>query len=161
MRGERVLDIGCGTGRDALFFKNKGLKPKCIDISLKMVELCKNKRLDAIIMDVENLAFDKESFHGIWAYTFLLYMPKLNFYLVLDEITELIKEEGIFYIGMKEGDFEGWINDERYFGKKRFFSLYNYEELRKGLERNFNIIHTSEVKEKRHVYLNYLCKKLS
>ena len=26
-----VLDLGCGTGRDSLYFKEKGFKVKCID----------------------------------------------------------------------------------------------------------------------------------
>ncbi len=113
LKGKDILDIGCGAGRDALFFKEQGLKPLCVDISPVIIELCKKRGLEAFVMDVEDLEF-KDAFDGIWAYTSLLHMPKNNFLAVLDKIKDLLKARGIFYLGMKEGDFEGWIEDERY-----------------------------------------------
>ncbi len=154
-----VLDLGSGTGRDALFFKENDLRVVCVDLSKVMAKMCRNKGLDAFVMDVENLGFKDNSFDGVWAYTSLLHMPKRNFSIVLDRICNLLRGDGIFHLGMKEGNFEGWIEDERYNGTKRFYSLYQDKELRVILERSFNILHISRVDLGKNVYLNYLCRK--
>jgi len=60
---------------------------------------------------------------------------------------------------MKEGDFEGWIESDKYSGSKRFFALYSDEELRNVLTLNFDIIHNSRVPLGDATFLNYLCKK--
>lgn len=39
--GKRVLDLGCGPGRDSLYFKQRGLNPVCVDISPEMIRLCR------------------------------------------------------------------------------------------------------------------------
>lgn len=159
LKGKKILDLGSGAGRDAIFFKERGLNPICVDISPKMIELCRKKGLNAEVMDMEDLKFEEGSFDGIWAYTSLLQIPKSRMVLVLDKIKSLLKREGIFYLGMKEGDFEGLIKSEKYGGMKRFFSLYSDNELRKLISENFDILHSSRVELGDATFLNYLCKK--
>lgn len=159
LKGKRILDLGSGPGRDAIFFKGCGFSLICVDISNKMVELCLQKGLEAYQMDLENLKFSLSSFDGIWAYTSLLHMPKANFPQVLHKIFSFLVDNGIFYLGMKEGDFEGWQPDAKYNNEKRFVSLYRDDELRKLLSDLFVIIHDSRVSLGGSTYLNYLCLK--
>lgn len=42
-RGEKVLDIGCGTGTDALFLAGRGVAVTGIDVSPAMVEILREK----------------------------------------------------------------------------------------------------------------------
>ncbi len=160
LNGKYILDLGSGIGRDSLFFKDNGARVICVDISKVMAKMCKNKGLDAFVMDIENLGFREGSFDGIWAYTSLLHIPKREFPIILDKIQLLLREKGIFYLGMKEGSFEGWIEDERYGGAKRFYSLYQDDELKTILERGFDVLHRSKIDLGKNIYLNYLCRRL-
>lgn len=159
LSGGRILDLGSGPGRDSQFFKERGLNPLCFDFSPEMIRLCQEKRLEAQVGDLENLPFDNSTFDGVWAYTSLLHIPKLKLNPVLGRVSDILKPEGVFYLGMKEGEFEGWIESDKYPGSNRFFALYSDKELRKALTQNFDILHTSKVPLGDATFLNYLCKK--
>jgi len=79
--------------------------------------------------------------------------------LILQKIKELLKKDGVFFVGMKEGDSEGYQENPRYPNHRRYISLYEDQEFRGLLEKYFEILHMSRVMiDKDHVYLNYLCK---
>ena len=158
--GKKILDLGSGPGRDSLIFKKNGFEPTCIDISTKMIELCKEKGLKAYEMDMENLKLDDNYFDGIWAYTSFLHIPKNKFDKILQNTTNLLKEKGIFYIGMKKGYFEGYQEKKVYDNNKIFVSLYSKNQLKSYLEKLFNILHFSEIETTDgRAYLNFLCEK--
>jgi SAM-dependent methyltransferase len=159
--GIEVLDLGSGPGRDSVFFREHGLVPLCFDISPEMLKLCERKGLSTMHGDMENLPFGASSFDGVWAYTSLLHMPKANLPLVLRKIREILRQEGVFYLGMKEGNFEGFKESDKYPGTKRFFSYYTDEELRTHLSPLFRIVHDSRIVLGDAVFLNYLCEKSS
>ena len=158
LKGKRILDLGSGPGRDSQFFKEKGLNPLCLDISPEMIKLCQEKGLEAQVGDLEKLPFEDSSFDGVWAYTSLLHVPKNKFGEILTKINNILTPQGIFYLGMKEGDFEGMVKSEKYGESERFFSLYRDSELRKILSQSFSITHSSRVELGEAVFLNYLCK---
>jgi len=157
LKGKRVLDVGSGPGRDSFYFKKKGLEPLCIDLSEKMIGLCKEKGLNAEVMDIESMNFEGNSFDGIWAYTSLIHVPKKKMKNVLRKIYEILKPDGIFFIGMTEGSFEGMEEDEKYSGEKRFKVYYTEKELLKILSGYFTILNISKVKLK-NSYINIICK---
>ncbi len=158
LEGQRILELGSGPGRDAVYLKEQGLQVVCTDISPTQVRLCKEKGLEAYEMDFEHLTFPDASFDGVWAYTALLHLPKSRLDAVLERICCLLKAGGIFFIGMKEGTSEGWQENSRYPGHKRYFALYTEEELKGRLSKYFTIIHTSRVEVNEiHKYINALC----
>jgi len=157
--GSRVLDLGSGPGRDSLYFKEKGLSPVCVDISPEMVRLCGEKGLKAFEMDLEDLLFDDKSFDGVWACASLLHMPKNRMPVVLDKVRDILVDDGIFYVGVKEGEGEGWIESITLNGVKRFYALYSDSEMRDLLDEDFEIVHNSRIKGRNDVYINYLCRK--
>ena len=156
--GKDILDLGSGPGRDSLFFKERGLNPLCFDISQEMIELCGQKGLRTQIGDLEALPFADNSFDGVWACNSLLHMPKSNLLPVLNNINRMLKPRGQFYLSMKEGDFEGLVESDKYPGMKRLFSLYSDEELRKVLSDNFRVEHSSREKLGDATFLDYLCE---
>jgi SAM-dependent methyltransferase len=158
--GLEVLDLGCGPGRDSAFFREHGLVPLCFDISPEMLKLCEKKGLATMQGDLENLPFKENSFDGVWAYTSLLHMPKANLPPVLGKISEILRPRGVFYLGMKEGDFEGFKESDRYPGTKRFFAYYTDAQLRTQLSPLFRIVHDSKIVLGDATFLNYLCEKL-
>jgi SAM-dependent methyltransferase len=62
----RVLDIGCGAGRHALYLQQKGFDVVGVDSSLLAVKVCKLRRLKkARVMSLENLSFMPNTFDTI------------------------------------------------------------------------------------------------
>ncbi|MFB6246353.1 MAG: class I SAM-dependent methyltransferase [Candidatus Pacearchaeota archaeon] len=159
LNGKEVLDLGSGPGNDSLKMKEQRLNPTCIDISQSMVKICKEKGLKSQQMDFENLDFKENSFDGVWSRTSLLHMPKEKLPETLKQIREILKPEGLFYITMKEGNFEGFKQNSEFEGNERYFSLYQKEEIENILSRFFEIIKSSKTKmDENHAYLNFRCK---
>jgi ubiquinone/menaquinone biosynthesis C-methylase UbiE len=55
-RGHRVLDIGCGTGEDALHYLNLGAAVSALDASSEMVARARDKGVNAHVLQVEDIA---------------------------------------------------------------------------------------------------------
>jgi SAM-dependent methyltransferase len=60
-----VLDLGCGTGVDALHFESLGLRVYGIDSSPKMVESARRRGVDAHCCEIENLDSLQLRFDGV------------------------------------------------------------------------------------------------
>lgn len=54
--GDRVLDLGCGTGEDALHLQARGLTVDAVDASSAMVEQARARGVNARVMRAEDLA---------------------------------------------------------------------------------------------------------
>ena len=131
-----VLDLGCGTGRDSLYFKEKGFKVKCIDGSVNMCKIAS----EALGQEVENknyLDIDyKDLFDGVFACASLLHLKDEDLKIVLKKVYDSLKFNGIMYTSFKYG------NDER-FEDGRFFNdmtLDKFNRLMNETECNFEII---------------------
>lgn len=55
-KGERILDIGCGTGEDALHFTARGVTVYATDASPAMVEVARSRGVTATIRSARELA---------------------------------------------------------------------------------------------------------
>lgn len=110
----KILDLGCGSGRDSLAFLNAGFDVEAIDGSKKMCEIAQSKTG----LSVRNIRFeqldDQNKYDGVWACASLLHLPKNELPKVFSKIIEALKEDGIFYSSFKYGSFEGYRNG-RYF----------------------------------------------
>ncbi|HTM12133.1 MAG TPA: methyltransferase domain-containing protein [Bryobacteraceae bacterium] len=54
-RGDRVLDIGCGTGEDALHLARLGGQVLALDASPEMVRVARGKGVDARVLPIEGI----------------------------------------------------------------------------------------------------------
>jgi ubiquinone/menaquinone biosynthesis C-methylase UbiE len=54
--GDRVLDLGCGTGDDAVHLAGLGVEVAGIDASLQMVEVAHARGINASLLAIEDLA---------------------------------------------------------------------------------------------------------
>ncbi|MCI6190041.1 MAG: class I SAM-dependent methyltransferase, partial [Clostridium sp.] len=113
-KGDCILDLGCGSGRDSKAFLEKGFKVVSVDGSKNLCEFAKNY----IGQDVINSTFqDFKSnikFDGVWACASLLHLPYEELKKVMKNISSMLKIGGYFYLSFKYGDFEGERNG-RYF----------------------------------------------
>lgn len=62
--GELVLDLGCGTGVDALHLQAAGIRALGIDRSVKMVEIARLRGVEAHLLPIEGLESLRTQFDG-------------------------------------------------------------------------------------------------
>lgn len=127
-----VLDLGCGSGRDAKVFSEAGRNVVGLDMSLELLKIA-NKTSPNSTFNLGNmldLPFDDSSFDGIWSCASLLHLPKTSLPTCLSECNRVLKTGGIMYAGVKEGTGEEKKPDLRY-GEDvvKFYSYFQKEEL--------------------------------
>ena len=102
--GTRILDVGCGSGRDTLAFKNKGYYVDAIDYSEELVK--KATRLTGIPIKLKSFyeVDDYEAYDGIWACASLLHCERSRLAEVLEKMVQALKPNGVIYMSFKYGD---------------------------------------------------------
>lgn len=122
--GKRILDFGCGSGRDTKYFLDNGYDVIAIDGS---IELCK-KASEYTGIEVKHMLFqelnEKDTYDGIWACSSILHLNKEELKPVLLKMIDALKKHGIIYTSFKYGDFEGERNG-RYFSN---FTIESFKE---------------------------------
>ena len=126
--GGRVLDAGCGSGRDSKAFIMQGYSVVAMDASR---EMCK-RASELLGQEVWQMRFDEMSFDdefdGVWACASLLHVPISEMADVLKKIKHGLRPEGIFYASFKYGEGET-VKDVRSFTN---YTLESVCELLKG-----------------------------
>jgi ubiquinone/menaquinone biosynthesis C-methylase UbiE len=62
--GQRILDIGCGTGEDAAHFAARGIAVHATDASPAMVRMARARGISAVLCSAQDLASIRRTFHG-------------------------------------------------------------------------------------------------
>ncbi len=63
--GNTLLDLGCGTGEDALHFMRRGMSVRAIDASSEMVSIAHSRGVDASVLGIEQLDRVQGCFDGV------------------------------------------------------------------------------------------------
>jgi SAM-dependent methyltransferase len=113
-RNGRILDAGCGSGRDSHYFIQHGYQVEAFDASPEMCRLA-----SSLIGQIVHLTtFDeidwKCEFDGIWACASLLHVRRDSINRVLDGLCDALKPEGAMFMSFKLRDGE-WEHDGRSF----------------------------------------------
>ena len=123
-QGGKILDFGCGSGRDSKYFIENGFKVTAIDGSK---EMC-NYASKYIGQNVKLMSFEKfneeNQYDGIWACASILHLEKMQLKEVLEKLYRALKNNGYIYLSFKYGEYEGIVGN-RYFSyfTKDSFSL--------------------------------------
>lgn len=113
-KGGRILDAGCGSGRDSKAFLDRGYSVLSIDASQKMVEAATTLTgQQAIRTAFQDISFSEE-FDGIWACASLLHVPLIELPDVFTRLASALRISGIFYASFKEGQGERNHNGRRF-----------------------------------------------
>lgn len=135
-----LLEIGAGTGKDALFFQESGLRVVCTDLSPAMIALCRAKGLEAYVMDFLSLDFAPASFDAIYALNCLLHVPGAALPAVLQNIRDLLRPAGLFFLGVYGGFEKEGINENDYHVPPRFFSFHTDEFMQQITAPYFDLV---------------------
>ena len=98
-RGEKVLDIGCGPGTDAVEYAKNGAIVSAIDLNEEQIKITKKnfevRKLeyhDILKASTDNLPFEDESFDLIYCDGVLHHVPEIE--KSIDEIYRVLKKDG-------------------------------------------------------------------
>ncbi len=102
--GGRILDVGCGSGRDSKAFIKDGFSVVAIDASREMCQ----KASELLGQEVWQIRFEEmsfeEEFDGVWACASLLHADEKELPEVMSKVYTALKINGIFYASFKYGD---------------------------------------------------------
>jgi SAM-dependent methyltransferase len=135
-----LLEIGAGTGQDAVFFLGGGLTVTAIDPSPEMVERCLAKGVNAYVRDVLNLGLEPASFDAAYAMNSLLHVPNANLPDALRAVRDLLTPGGLFFVGVYGGVAEEGIAADDHHNPKRFFSFRTDEQIATYAQEVFEIV---------------------
>lgn len=133
----KIIDIGCGPGRDAKIFTEKGASVLGVDFCQNLIDIAKVRAPLAQfqLMDIETGNFPNAAFDGVWSACTLSHIPKKNLSAVLKKIHSCLKPKGYLYLALKKGVGEIFEKDARYQGDhKKFWAFYEEQEISKFLE---------------------------
>jgi SAM-dependent methyltransferase len=102
--GGRILDAGCGSGRDSRAFKQHGYSVVAIDASK---EMCR-RASELLSQEVWQMKFDEISFEdefdGIWACASLLHVPEKELPAIMKKLKKALTDKGVLYASFKYGE---------------------------------------------------------
>jgi SAM-dependent methyltransferase len=103
-QGTRILDVGCGSGRDTLAFKNKGYQVDAIDYSEELVK----RAAQLIGIPVKLQSFYEidanQVYDGVWACASLLHCERDRLIEVVGKLINALKQNGVLYMSFKYGN---------------------------------------------------------
>jgi SAM-dependent methyltransferase len=155
--GKRILDLGSGSGRDALLLRDRGLEVVCFDASRVMTDITTELGFESHRAAFSELDFPAASFDGVWAYTSLIHIPKDEAQRVISKIHTLLKPNGALAVGVIEGDTAGMVTRKTMPGAARYFKNYGKDELRQLVEPlGFAFQYQIDYQPHNSVYLNQI-----
>jgi SAM-dependent methyltransferase len=101
--GARILDAGCGVGRDTKVFLQKRYKVEAFDSSIQMVRLSSEYTGQMTrFLRFEDMDYVDE-FDGIWACASLLHVSRVDLPDVFRRLERALKKGGVLYASFKLG----------------------------------------------------------
>lgn len=162
-----VLDLGCASGYQSKILADLKLSVVGLDLSSKMIKNARKKVPNAkfVVGDMTKMPFKASQFAGVYARASLLHVPKNLVPRVLADVNRILASSGLFYLAIKEGDFEGNVKDVRHgVDVDRFFSFFGVQEIRKLLkDAKFSILELSKYRRKggSTTWIQILAKKIN
>jgi SAM-dependent methyltransferase len=105
-KGGKILDAGCGSGRDAIEFKRRGYAVTAFDASSELAMLA-GQALGEPVQVMTFLDLDAcDEYDGIWACASLLHVPRHEIDAVISRLTSALKLGAPLYASFKYGSTE-------------------------------------------------------
>ncbi|MFV5516073.1 MULTISPECIES: bifunctional 2-polyprenyl-6-hydroxyphenol methylase/3-demethylubiquinol 3-O-methyltransferase UbiG [unclassified Acinetobacter] len=153
-----ILDVGCGSGRDTLAFKNKGYKVDAIDYSEELAK----KATQLTGVRVQLMSFyeidEHEVYDGVWACASLLHCERDRLAEVIGQLITALKPNGVLYMSFKYGDSDR-EKDGRVFTDLDENQAKALLQLFEDVEQNQQWITLDQRPDRQEKWLNLLWKK--
>jgi SAM-dependent methyltransferase len=139
----RVIEIGCGDGRDAIEIIKRVNFYEGFDPSSKLLDIASKKAPKASFVVADALSYIyPQDIDVVYAFASLLHVPKKHLSIVFDKIEQSLRKNGIVYISLKERRlYTKEIKDDK-FGKRMFY-YYNPQIIKKIAGKKFSSVYES------------------
>ncbi len=143
IKNPKILELGCGDGREAkkiLGYSNDYLG---IDISQEMIKLARKyvPKGKFKVADFEKFRFPKK-IDIVFALACLLYTDKKNMGIIFKKIHRALQEKGIIYLSLKLGNYGRKVKIDD-LGKKVFY-YYTPTDIKKLAENKYKVLEISK-----------------
>jgi SAM-dependent methyltransferase len=104
--GGEVADVGCGTGRLLPYLASRGVAPRGVDLSPRMVEVATRDHPGFTVeqADLRELPYADASLAGVACWYSLLFLPPEARPVAFGEIARVVKPGGYLVCAYKNGD---------------------------------------------------------
>ena len=101
--GSKILDAGCGNGRNLKWFYAENFEIHGIDTNLKSLQTCKEvyklQHTNFIQATVEKTPYESNSFEHVICSAVLHFAKDVNhFYKMFEELLRVLKPDGVLFI---------------------------------------------------------------
>ena len=131
----RILDLGCGPGRDLKAFADLGHNPVGLDGCGRFVDMARAQGLEVWHQDLLKLDLPANAFDGVFANAVLFHVPSQELPRVLSDLHASLKSGGVLFSSNPRGNNEEGWNHGRYGayhdldGWRRFMLAAGFVEL--------------------------------
>ena len=101
-----ILDAGCGSARDAMYFKQQGFTVSAFDASPAIAKLASNYLQQPVEIKTFQELECVNKYDGIWCCASLLHVPKAELPQVFLKLQNTLKPDGVLYVSFKYGTQE-------------------------------------------------------
>ena len=114
--GGSILDVGCGSGRDMRWLKDRGFRPTGFERSTGLAELARaNSGCPVLEGDFEVYDFSVMAVDAILLVGALVHVPHDRFQVVFSHILRALKPSGYVLLTLKEGARDAELSGDRIF----------------------------------------------
>jgi len=160
--GARLLDLGCGGGKDAGDLDRRGYRVVGVDRTSALLSAgrCRHPSLPLVRADLRDLPFQAMSFDGLWVAASLMHLPKPDARRILADLCKLVRPGGLFAATVTYGVKSRLVTDGWVPG--RYFARWKKEELARAVRRaGWKILELKIItnRERKGRWLNLLAQK--
>lgn len=148
----KVLDAGCGSGRDTALFQKLGFAVVGIDITANLIVEAKRSYpgVDFQVGDLLSLDFDDSTFDGVWAHASLVHFEtEEQTDRAFSEVVRVLKPNGILHLLVKAWtDRKTEVCVDSIGSQGRLYFNFTIDDVKKkALHRNINLIKLEQYSE--------------
>jgi SAM-dependent methyltransferase len=153
-----VLEIGCGTGRDAKEISKYTKNYLGLDYSKNMINFAKrlNPQLNFIVADIKKFNFP-DKIDIIFASASLLHLNKTDFKVVMNNIYSKLKDNGIVYMNLKYGKYQRIVKKDEY--GTRIFYYYTKKDIELIVKEKYIIVYYNKKILRNQEWFTIILKK--
>jgi SAM-dependent methyltransferase len=162
--GARLLDLGCGGGKDAGDLDRRGYRVVGLDRTSALLLMGRRRYplLPLVHADLRYLPFQAMSFDGLWAAASLMHLPKPDARRILADLCRLVRPGGLFAATVTYGVKSCLVKDGWVPG--RYFARWKKDELARAVSRaGWKVLEMKVVanRERKGRWLNLLAQRQS
>ncbi len=116
----KILDLGCGLGRNSLYFYEQGFNVTAVDGSLSAIEkfeaICKQKdyKIDVRLCDMHSLSFENSTFDAVFSFHVIYHTDSKGIKKVISEIERVLKPTGELFVTLNSKNNTSYLKNINY-----------------------------------------------